>query len=380
MKKILMLCFICLGFMSCVDKDDVLSDANKINLNNAITTTDYTIPTEKGKITIVVARSEASNTLIAIDTVSSTILVPKGVQIKSYIVQPSSMDSIFNVLNINQSNGNENNSFKNPGNYQLWQTIAFEDLKEGDNDYNDLVFHCLYRLKNKELRIGIQPIALGGVLKITLGCDIYKGTTLIKSVTVADNCRQQLFKNCSGFLNTTKNINTNQPIINFTNDSMMTTVVKYTFTQNDMSNNGAISVNWFIEVYDKNGNTIEHRFNALSTHYIDNHMLDVNNNPYGIVMTWTGKSMVNYITPYINAGHDWFNYPYEKTNINIPYQYWYVWLRESTKVFSEVYADGYQSVNVFPAAQNGLYLIKSGHNDLWSSWINDTGVRYIDAN
>ena len=55
MKKILIVLGIAVLAVACVDKNDVMTDSQKINLNNAITTKEYTIPVQSGMVSIVVA-------------------------------------------------------------------------------------------------------------------------------------------------------------------------------------------------------------------------------------------------------------------------------------------------------------------------------------
>jgi hypothetical protein len=363
MKKILIALSAVILFAACVDKDEVatIGDAQRVNLTNAITTKDYSISTKPGMFTIVYT---ADGMLIAIDSVSQPITVPKGVEIKTAYAQANQVNEVLNSLNINQTNGNENNSFDGTGTYQLWQTIAFEDMLVGDNDYNDLVIHCKYQMKNKQLRIGIHPVALGGSLRIALGCDIYKGTTFVKEVMIADNCRRDLFDNQQGFLNTqTFNFKTEE-----TDGHKMTKVVKYVFSNDEFSNSGAVTVNWFILVYDASGTTVVNRFNALSTRYIDNNMLDANSSPYGIITTYTGKHDSDYGLSNGNTGHDWFNYPLEKEKIYNAYTSWSNWLKTTGVDFVTMYGAGYQSDKVFHAGQQGLFVIKSGFVDTFASW------------
>lgn len=376
MKKTLMLISMALLFAACVDKDEVMKDSQKININHAITTKEYTIPVKPGMMSIVVGED---NQLIAVDSVATQILVPTEGTLKVYYAAPSAVTDVLNSLGIDATNGSEVNRFAQAGTYSLWQTIAFEDLLVGDYDYNDLVIHCRYQTQNntngnngKELRIGIQPIALGSTLKLRLGCDIYKGNTPIKTgIIVADNCRQDLFKGQVGYLNTQTH--------NF-NAEFMSKVLSFTFTPTQMAYSGAISVNWYIEVYDKTGTTITNTFHAISAHYLDNHMLDANSNPYGLVMTHTGKIDTQYGQPNHSSGHDWFNYPLEKTKIYVAYPLWESWLRGTSTDFVSLYDGGWNSDNVFHAGQLGVYSLKAGCNNLFdNTWINneDNGVSFI---
>lgn len=357
---------VALLFAACVDKDDAVtssSDRQKISIENSITTTEYTIPTQSGQFTIVYT---ADGMLVAIDSVPNTIMVPSGVELKTAYAPANEVNQVLNTLNINQATGESNNYFTGNSVYTLWQTIAFEDMLVGDNDYNDLVIHCKYQTNNaKQIRIGIEPVALGSSLRIGLGCDIYKGNTFIKEIMVTDNCRRDLFYGNVGYLNTqTFNFGNTE-----TNGHLMSKVVKYAFTNDELNNSGAISVNWFINVYDVTGTTIQHRFNALSTHYIDNNMLDANKNPYGIISTHTGKRDADYgINTNVNSGHDWLNYPKEKEKIYEVYPSWNSWLRTTDVTFATMYAAGFNSDNTFHAGQLGLYIIRSGYGNLFADW------------
>lgn len=373
MKKVFMLLSVALFAIACVDKNDeaTLKDSQKINLNHAITTKEYTIPVQAGMLTVV--RGEDNN-IIAIDSVANQILVPTEGTLKVSYVAPNHLTQFLDSLNVDATTGDANHAFTSAGTYSLWQTIAFEDLVIGDYDYNDLIIHCRYQMKSKELRIGIQPIALGGTLRLRLGCDIYKGNTPIKTgIIVADNCRQNMFNGQGGYLNTQTHNFENT----VTGGHMMKKVVKYLFSDTEMNNTGAISVNWYIEVFDRTGSTVTNRFNAISTHYVDNNMLDANSNPYGLVITHTGKVDTQYGQTNYYSGHDWFNYPLEKTKIYTVYTSWLNWLKTSNPDFATMYNQGWTSEGVFQAGQLGLYVIKLGYQDLWDSWTNDI---LIDAN
>lgn len=316
MKKLFLLLGIVALSVACVDKDDTttssLKDSQKVNLNNVITTQEYSIPApQSGYYTVVYANGE----VISKSIIARKILVPKGANITTQQV-PLKKDN-------NEIFPNEY-FIRNCVAYDvLHQTVLFEDQKIGDYDYNDLVIHCTYNAvidySRCYIRVGIQPIALGGITHMALCCDIYEGSYKLNrnEIVVASNVRNDLFNGQGGYLNTQK--------LNFENlktmhDFKKITALNISYNKYTTYGAGAISVNWYIKVYDKNDNFM-YRLNAVSSNYIDNNMINEENRPYGLVITATGKYATNYNINNYTYGNGlcWFNYPKEFTRIETAY-------------------------------------------------------------
>lgn len=319
------------SFISCNKTVGPTGDGDKIDLKNVVSTREYTIPIQQGKVSVVYAGDE----IVAAADEPMTILLPKEcvTRASSGTVRVEYLsEEDFNELGIGL------------GTMKLFQVVAFEDSRKGDYDYNDLVIHVRYDSRNSNwekgkrvLAVGIHPVALGSTKKIALGYDVYYGDELVYSEMVTDDCRRNLFQGREGMLNTlTKNFEANGEYA-YINKSIFY----------PKGGGKAVSVNWFIVV---DGNT---RLNAVSTVYTAN-MVDAGNRPYGIVVTNTGY---HYNEPGIGiAGKDWFNYPLETVNIDQVYPDFGRWLKgEYTGTFSSMYRD--DSKKSFDAVGQGVYMI-----------------------
>ena len=84
-----------------------------------------------------------------------------------------------------------------------WQVVAFEDSRKGDYDYNDLIIHVSWSIRENSYTIAVQPIALGSSKKIKLGFEKMDGNiSSVDEVIVAEDCRKDLFEGKEGFINT----------------------------------------------------------------------------------------------------------------------------------------------------------------------------------
>lgn len=108
-------------------------------------------------------------------------------------------------------------------------TIIFEDVVNGDNDYNDLVVEIHEVINKNKINIQINPIALGATIQSKLGFDMYSNDTKVFSYVLTDNNRKDLFDNATGFINTigarlnfsTKSYSINNPINSISNIRMV---------------------------------------------------------------------------------------------------------------------------------------------------------------
>lgn len=93
----------------------------------------------------------------------------------------------------------------------LEMIVAFEDTKDGDHDYNDLIFQAIVNIVNKadgtnSTKVDITPIALGGEKNISLGVllteEIGDSRRVLLDQTIFTNCRESMFNGDADFINT----------------------------------------------------------------------------------------------------------------------------------------------------------------------------------
>lgn len=220
---------------------------------------------------------------------------------------------------------NTNNNLENK--YKLFEVIAFEDSKNADYDYNDLVIHAKIEQKDNNTQISIHPIAMGATKNIALGVNIDNIDYFI-----SHNCRKDLFKNKEGFINTCPD----KERIKYNNY-----VVKNFSTK---SCTYGKSINWFIEVSGI-------RFYAVSKNYSSE------NRPYGLIFININSG---YYYNNTFCGLDWFDYPIESTSIDSVYPDF----SNKNKSFKEIYNNkqpGYYEAikaNGNVATDDCLYAIK----------------------
>lgn len=307
----------CLLTAACVKKNTPGPDDESTRIENLLTTQEFAVTSIPEGMYAQVTDAASGNT-IAVLSAPATILLAR-----------STTPSVSYVKAVDY---NENVPIDAT---QLWQVIAFEDSRNGDYDYNDLVIHVKYQTNSlpgrygenqgdRSLAIGIQPIALGSLKKIALGCDIYQGQKLIKGgIIIADDCREKFFGGASGMINTYSNVQ--KEFCRF--DYLPYYGSNLLYYQS--ANPDPLYVNWFIDV---DGGT---RLYAVSSQR-SNQMLDPQQRPYGIVFSETGYS---YYQGNQRVGKDWFNYPVESTPIDQVYPKFGAWLKGecSTESFKQMY-------------------------------------------
>ena len=291
MKKNLFLVLGMLVITSCVKNNGNKDPQNTTIEKNLLATELYTIPVKSGKTTYVVL----GNDTIAVATSASEIYVPR-----------SFMSTKSEDIKVTYQDGNDPKA----GEYQMWQTIAFEDSKSGDYDYNDLVIHVKYQYRASKLYLGLHPIALGSTKNIALGCRVYKGNTLLADRILANNCREELFNGTKGFINT---LNKVTPI----HYEKFAKIEEFS----EVNNASHLSLVWYIIV---DGGTklfsVNDKFSTLDAKY----------RPYGIVITNTGNK---YWQEVYNSkggqevGSNWFEYPMEGVNVEKCYPSFATWLK-----------------------------------------------------
>ena len=285
MKKIkYSLLFIATAFLASCDKDN-----GSLSLDDANSEIHPNFPYEETYVSVAPGTAKVltiEGDTIAILTESSNISLPRHAPIE------------FEEID------NSNNNFQNT--YKTWQVVAFEDSRNADFDYNDLVIHCKILQNKNNTTIEVHPIALGSAKNIEL-CVEYDG----KEYTIAKNARKELFKkdglgHIEGFINTDKRMSRYK----FEKFTQKLTIHDATFGK---------SINWFIKVDDNC------KLYAVSKN------LPSENRPYGLIF-------VNINKPYnyngTECGLDWFDYPVEGQKIEEVYPYFF----DKNKTFKEIYS------------------------------------------
>lgn len=249
MKRFLYLVFISVFLVGCVDQPEIPNntketDPEKIDIaESLVTTVDYDVPVVDGQITTV----SYNGMLLARTSTPLTIKVPK-----TAIARSSAQ------MSVTYSEGYASQPYSN-----LWQTVLFEDSKDGDCDYNDIVIHTNYEINGSKLSVGIHPIALGSSKNIKIG---FRWTQNGKSadVIVADNAREELFGGMQGF------VNTRAYDIHY--DSFVKTVDVALVNESSV-----VNIDWFI--------IIDHSVKLFAVNQSGDKCIDDKGMPYGFALT-----------------------------------------------------------------------------------------------
>lgn len=243
-----------LAVASCAERYEYSGEkeANYTNLIQAAaytTTADYAVPVVDGYITTV----SYNGLILARTSKAMNIKVPKQ----------AVATSRGEELNVTYSEGQAAESYTN-----LWQTVMFEDSRNGDSDYNDIIVHANYVTSGNKLTVGVQPIALGSSKSIKIGFMWNKGAES-GDVVVAENCRQDLFEGKAGFINT---IHYDKHYSGFAK------TVEVTLPDNT----DALGITWYIET---SGAGRLYTANNYEYKCIDNHGF-----PFGFALTTVGSN------------------------------------------------------------------------------------------
>ena len=183
--KIFLIFLTLLTFTSCINHDYLFKPVDIANLNLS---KDIKIDAQPGMVTIVT--NKANGDTIAISGVSTNITISKSTKV-----------------DISYKAASEIPEYKNGGVSRYNQTLAFEDTKKGDQDYNDLIVYVNqengWDAKGYKIKLKITPIALGSTIPISFGFDDFAGNEYV----LADDCRKKLFKSDKGFINTVRGKN-----------------------------------------------------------------------------------------------------------------------------------------------------------------------------
>ncbi len=253
-------------------------------IDNCITTKDFQVPVKDGYTTVV----KYGEDTLAVTNIDYTIEVPKTATIvesknsssaKSKVSTRATTDVADVVTYTYIANALMPDIEEGYAYAQYWQAVLFEDLLNGDNDYNDLIIHVKKEsgyntyTKKYNIKVSIQPIALGSSNTIALGFYTADGTKHY----VTQNCRDGLFGGKTGFINTedyTKKVY-----------YPLTQVYDGTFEKAEGNPNSII---WFIE---SGGQTFYAVSEKLSNTGIQKQTINSLGNPYGLVIY---SSLKNY--------------------------------------------------------------------------------------
>ena len=210
MKRILLATFIILtvlGNWSCKKFDDMKKEDLELIIETLETfamTQNLTIDVPEGKIAVVTMKD--TDDTLAVLPMTASIMVPcsfNSVQTKA-LGDPS-----YTVEYITpKSEKFQSNKFI----YDTYFTLAFEDSRIGDYDYNDLVLNvCLdnrattskskYTTDDFHGRLIVNPIAHGSTKIIGFGIRIGENG---EDILLTDNVRRDYFDGREGFINTGK--------------------------------------------------------------------------------------------------------------------------------------------------------------------------------
>jgi len=180
---------------------------------------------------------------------------------------------------------------------KAYEIMAFEDSKNGDYDYNDLIMHVRIEKSGNNYSLCFHPIALGATKTIGLGCVLKDTKENTWDHLVFSDVRSQLFEGREGFINT----EAGKELYQFTSIYKL----NVTGLSGDIK-----SADWFIQVDGE-------RIYAVSSNY---KYSDANNKPYGLILANINTiAFKTYMSD--ECGYDWFDYPAEKVNIDDVYDF-----------------------------------------------------------
>lgn len=295
-------------------KHDNLYQPKQADFDNIVPFTSYEVPIEEGKVTIV---THGKDTL-AITGIPMTIEVPKALV--------KDMTKSADGISVTYSDDPKFDGYKTKGTALSDCVLMFEDTRNGDCDYNDLIVW----VQKREVKswwpdytmyceFTIHPIALGAIKNFKLGVENEAGTKYI----CAEDCRQELFNGEYGFINTTAKTT---PVF-YQNKKAVTGEWKY-----NPSSGGEASLNWFIETED------ERMYIAMTNKTVDQSNLEKFGNdkgrPYGIAFPTTAASILQAGGPF---------YATEGTELQSVYRNFEDWIAGAWK--SPLNAGGGKGVN-----------------------------------
>lgn len=296
MKKIILLLLAPLFLLSCVDKP---TEENKYDLKKITSFEVKTLPVKEGFTTI----AKLDGEIIAQASEAIPYFHPKFGEVTfeySPIIKGNTLEPFASMSML----------------------LCFEDLTNGDDDYNDFVckIDMVYYYKNKNkvdsVKLNVLPIALGGSLNLGFAVNCPNNRKII----FANDVRQSLFNNVTGYINTSSD---NALLTNLTT---YTHVIEY---QNGVAGNLTVDANLdylnidpYITV---NGREIHVVLTQPSSNVSYDDYVNGQGRPYGLAIH--PKTTSNGVTKY-------FRYPMEKINIRTAYPNTFqAWLDGNTTYF-----------------------------------------------
>ena len=198
-KHILFIAILFVITSSCV-KNNVDKKIDDIVINdNFKMTKDYVVPVKSGFVTIV---KRGADTLCITDIPNQTIQIPKT---DNGVVSATKADDENDDVEVIFTPNYEIDNYR-PNTLRCEQDylLFFEETKEGDFDYNDLVIYVrLYHYydmnrASKETYLLLKPVAYGATKKIAFGIEGENNSSLL----ITDNVQRDLFLNKDPFTNT----------------------------------------------------------------------------------------------------------------------------------------------------------------------------------
>lgn len=175
MKKILVLIIIL--FNSCIKHD-----VGKIDLNHLSSLAVYNVNPSKDEV-VILTNDRGDTTCIS----NVSMLITRN------------KDMVYKETRVDLKDFGD---YANKGVYDESSILCFEDTKDGDYDYNDLVVKVSAKIiksgKKYQVKLRITPIALGSTKTIALFFETFGGNHYM----IASDCRRDLFKGDRGFINT----------------------------------------------------------------------------------------------------------------------------------------------------------------------------------
>lgn len=275
MKKIFLILIPAFLAFSCVHDKDVYTGVEQ-RFVNLETFENYEVPIKAGFTTVITYEDDT----LAVASEPMTIKIPKGsVSTKS----ASALKVDFSVLEKHETYS------------KYWQAVMFEDTERGDYDYNDLIIHVKNFANGGDKdfdfhSISIQPIALGSIKDIKLGCILSDHSEHI----ISENVRVDLFKKEKGFINTKNEL---API----RYKLESKIVNYKQPKGSI-----MSIAWFIEVAGTRYYAVTSDFD-----YKTYNMFNEERMPYGLV---------------VGRDNGTFNYPQEEVSVFNAYPDFDAWV------------------------------------------------------
>lgn len=308
MKKILVILILTMNFISCQKEVDLYNpDVSRYKLTKS-----FIVPIKDGNNTIVMYNGDT----LYVGNVSVSIEIPK-----TSLISTKSIDNKLEWHFI------PNNNDIGTWHYQINRSgiLMFEDIPNGDNDYNDFICYFKEQLqvnvdgftnlirtdKNTGLEFSnleIYPKAMGNSIKIGFGVEIVRvdNGEMIDDILIYGDVRKEAFDNFSGYINTSKEIDI-FPLYN-RNTSYFKGKGRRYFPKN-LDKNG-FAINYYILVNDNK------YYTANST----KQQINKNKTPYGLYI------------PNVKS----FNYPIERASIFNVYPNFKKWIDgENVDPFSE---------------------------------------------